>query len=181
MLARAPQEQNSLHRLFWGQLACPDLKVRNKEEALEKLVTNLIRHNQLPPGKKRSILERALKREQISSTAVDCETAFPHVALPGFYGVAGSMAICPDGVDFGSSGGKPSRFLFLLITPEGYCSEYLAILSKISKRMIDPAVRAALLKASSQQDILNILEPAPDERFAINASPRQRQKQHAKP
>jgi PTS system fructose-specific IIC component len=159
LLSSPPLGQVSLRRLFWGRLIKPRLRSRTKSEALECLVNNLIRHNQLPPSSKANILERALQREHVFSTAVDCETAFPRVMLPGFFGVAGTMGIFPEGIQFDSADGSPTRFLFLLVTSEGFCDEYLAILSKVSKRMIDPAVRKALLACETPAQAINVLEP----------------------
>ncbi|MDF7808223.1 PTS sugar transporter subunit IIA [Pontiellaceae bacterium B12219] len=162
LLSSPPLGHTSLRRLLWGRLIKPQLRSRPKTVALECLVDNLIRHNQLPSANKEDMLERALQREQISSTAMDCETAFPHVALPGFFGVAGTMGIFPEGIDFGSADGSPTRFVFLLVTPEGFSDEYLAILSKISKRMLAPSVRKALLACKTAAEAIEILELNPD-------------------
>jgi mannitol/fructose-specific phosphotransferase system IIA component (Ntr-type) len=162
LLSSPPLGHTSLRRLLWGRLIKPQLHSRPKTVALECLVDNLIRHNQLPSASKEDMLERALQREQISSTAMDCETAFPHVALPEFFGVAGTMGIFPEGIDFGSADGTPTRFIFLLVTPEGFCDEYLSILSTISKRMLDPSVREALLVCKTAAEAIEILEMHPE-------------------
>lgn len=159
LLSSPPLGKVSLRRLLWNKLAKPRLRARNKEEALEILVDNLITHNQLPVSSKADILARALEREQVSSTAVDCETAFPHIELPGFFGVAGTLGIFPEGIDFDSDDGSKTNFVYLLVTPEGFCDEHLAVLSKISKRMLDSAVRAALLESETADEVLDILDP----------------------
>jgi mannitol/fructose-specific phosphotransferase system IIA component (Ntr-type) len=162
LLSSPPLVHISLRRLLWGRLIKPRLRSRSKNQALESMVDNLIRHNQLPPASQDDILARALQREQISSTAVDCDTAFPHVKLPGFFGVAGTLGIFPDGIDFGHADGHLTRFVFLLVTPDGFCDEYLAFLSKISKRMLDPSVREALLCCKTAAEAVEILEPHED-------------------
>ncbi|MDZ8118235.1 PTS sugar transporter subunit IIA [Pontiella agarivorans] len=162
LLSSPPLAHTSLRRLLWGRLIKPRLHSRAKTVALKCLVDNLIRHNQLPSDSKVDMLGRALKREQISSTAMDCETAIPHVELPGFSGVAATLGIFPDGIDFGSEDGTPTRFVFLLVTPEGFSNEYLSVLSKISKRMLNPAVRKALLACKTAAEAIEILEPRKD-------------------
>ncbi|QBG48217.1 PTS sugar transporter subunit IIA [Verrucomicrobia bacterium S94] len=162
LLSTPSPNHTNLRRLLWGRLIKPRLHSRPKKEVLEGLIDNLIRHNQLPPGSRKDMLERALQREQAFSTAVDCETAFPHIKLPGFFGVAGTLGIFPDGIDFGSEDDTPTRFVYLLVTPEGFCDEYLAILSKISRRMLDPAVRKALLISKTAAEAVEILEPHQD-------------------
>lgn len=96
------------------------------------------------------------------STAVDFETAFPHVTLRGFFGVAASMGICPEGVAFDSERGQPTRFISLFVTPDGFYDDYLAALAKLAKRMIDANVRGALLSCETPSQARDILEPRQD-------------------
>lgn len=159
LLSSPPTVSVSLRRLLWGELITPRMKPSNKEEALDVLVENLIRHNQIPRSSKSEILDQALRREQRMSTAVDCETAFPHVMLRGFFGVAASMGIVPDGVAFGSEDGQPTRFIALFITPDGLYDDYLAALAKLAKRMIDHKVREALLSCETPSQARDILDP----------------------
>lgn len=56
----------------------------------------------------------------------------------------------------------PTRFVSLLVTPEGFCDEYLAILSTISKKMLDPSVREALLVCKTAAEAIEILEMHPE-------------------
>lgn len=163
LLSTPSDNRLRLRRLFWGGLIQTDLRPRDKTQALSALIENLALHNQIPLSSVTDTLDRALRRENIMSTAVDCETAFPHVTLPGFFGVAGSMAICPEGVAFGSLDSLPTRFLYLLVTPDNLCDEYLATLGMIARRMFRPEVRAALLRCRTSAQVLDILEPREDE------------------
>lgn len=161
LLSTPPKNRLSLRGLLWGGLIKTGLRPRDKKHALSALIENLACHNQVPRSSVGDMLDRALRREAIMSTAVDCETAFPHVTLRGFSGVAASMAICPEGVAFDSPDGRPTRFLYLLVTPDCFCDDYLAILAMVARRMINPEVRHALLACHSPAHALDILEPRP--------------------
>lgn len=161
LLSTPPNNRLSVRGLLWGGLIKTGLRPRDKKHALSALIENLACHNQIPRSSVGDTLDRALRREAIMSTAVDCETAFPHVTLRGFFGVAASMAICPEGVAFDSPDGRPTRFLYLLVTPDGFCDDYLAILAMVARRMINPEVRQALLACRSPAHALDILEPRP--------------------
>ncbi len=150
----------TLRRLFWGRLILQDAHPEDKEAAIALLIEALILENQVPCSSRRKLIDLAMARERAMPSAVDCQTAFPHIHLHGFRGMAGSMAICPNGVNFGSADGAPSRFIFLLVTPDGFCDEHLALQARIARRMIRPAVREALLKCASPAAVLDILEPA---------------------
>jgi len=159
LLSAPPDSRIRLRRLFWGGLIQTDLRPRDKTHAISALIENLAHHNQIAHSSVADTLDRALRREAIMSTAVDCDTAFPHVKLPGFLGVAGSMAICPEGVDFDSPDGLPTRFLYLLVTPDNLCDEYLATLGMIARRVLRRDVRDALLQCQTPAQALDILEP----------------------
>ena len=160
ILMKAKRAENmTLRSLFWGDLILPGLYPENKEAVIAALVDALVRHSHVPRSCKANIVRRALQRERVSTTAVGLETAFPHVRLPGFHGVAGSMAICPEGVDFGEENGLAIRFVYLLISSEGFCDEHLATVAKIARRMIRPEVRAALPGCTMPSEVLNVLEP----------------------
>lgn len=148
-----------LRRLFWGQLIRPDYRPADKEEAIAGLIDALVRHNQVPALQASTLLARALRDERTVSTAADCETAFPRVVLPGFHGVAASFGICRDGLDFGGPYGRQTRFIFFLVSAEGYHDEYLGVLAKIARRLIRSEVREALLAARTPAEALDALEP----------------------
>ena len=152
-------ESVTLRGLLWGRLVLPDLRPASKEAAIAALVEALVRHNQAPRACKENLVRRALRRERVASTAVGCETAFPHVRLPGFHGVAVSLAICPEGVDFGGDDGRRTKFVYLVISSEGFCDEHLAVVARIARRMVRDEVRQALLGCATPSEALDVLEP----------------------
>lgn len=158
LLSRAPRAV-SLRNLFWGQLVQVGVKAKDPREVISMLTDVLIHHNQVPASCRLNIIHRAVEREERMPMAVDCETAFPHVILPGFVGVAGCMGIAPHGVRFGGPRGTLARFIFLLITPEGYCDGYLSWLSRIAQRMIQADLRRRLLECRTPVEVMNVLEP----------------------
>ena len=94
------------------------------------------------------------------STAVGSETAIPNAAIPDFLGISGCLGICPEGIDFGGGTGKSGlvRFIFLLISDNGNYSEYLTVLSEISRLMVLPALREDLLKCRDASEVMNVLD-----------------------
>lgn len=160
ILLSSPQKHGvDLRRLFWGGLIKTGVCFSDKKDAISGLIENLAHHNQLPRASMSDILDRALRREDVMPTAVDCETAFPHVTLGRFHGLAATMAVCPDGVAFGSMDGQPTRFLYLMVTPDALYDDYLTTLARIARRMILSKVRKALLTCKTSAQVLDILEP----------------------
>lgn len=156
--ARRPQ-LITLRNLFWGQLIQTGVHLADKRAVVETLVDALVRHNQAPLSALPDLVERALRRERMMTTAVGCQAAFPHIRLPGFHGMAASMVVCPEGMAYGAEDGSLTHFFFLFITSDGFCDEYLSVLGKIAHRMLRTGVREELLKANSPAEVLDVLDP----------------------
>ena len=163
LFSMPPEKKILLRALLWGDLIQPQAHFRDKHDALASLIDNLVEHNHIPISDRSDMLARASHREAIMPTAMDCETAFPHIAIKGFFGIVGCMAICPDGVDFGSPDGHLTRFIFLLVTPDHFYDDYLATVAMLARLMMRTEMRAALLPCSTPADVLDVLDPARDE------------------
>jgi mannitol/fructose-specific phosphotransferase system IIA component (Ntr-type) len=148
-----------LREIFWPQMVRLGLKPRTRDEVITTLVDTLVKHRQVPPALRDLLIERALAREQLMSTAVGSETALPHITIPDFHGVVGCLGICPDGVTFDAGHGQRTRFVFLLVTPEDVYDDYLTVVSRIAEQLVLPAVRQELLNCRNPVEVLAVLEP----------------------
>jgi mannitol/fructose-specific phosphotransferase system IIA component (Ntr-type) len=159
LLHRPASAPTDLRRILWGRLAQPRQRAASPRDAIASLVENLARHHQLPSSCTTDFVRRALLREQEMTTGVGGSTAFPHVRLRSFSGVAASFGVFPEGVDFQAVDGNPCNFLCFLVSSHGYSNEYLSILARFARRMLLPDVREALLRCATSEAIMDILEP----------------------
>jgi len=143
--------------IFWEEMIRLDLAPRDRRQALALLAEVLADHGQIPPSWKERVVECALAREGVLSTAMDCETALPHVAIPDFSGMIGCFGICPNGVAFGPPDGQPTRFIFLLVTPPSAYGEYLNVLALIARLVLRPETRERLLACRSAAEVSALL------------------------
>lgn len=159
--------------IFWPEMVRLDMAPRDAREALGMLVEVLVQHGQLPPQYGPAVLEQALAREGLLSTAVDCETALPHVTLADFAGMIGAFGICPQGLAFGGreARAQPTRFFFLLITPTRAYGEYLNVLAMIARLVLPVERRARLLACRSAAEVAAILAEASPAREAPAVRP----------
>ncbi|NLX58703.1 MAG: PTS transporter subunit EIIA [Phycisphaerae bacterium] len=158
MLVAGQSRRTSLREVLWNRTVCLDLQPRDKEDAVRLLIERLAAHGQIPRDAQTRLLDLAMSREAAGSTAVGCETAFPHITIPGLPAVIGCLGICPDGVRFGGDEDSPTRFVFLLITPREFYDEYLGILARIAQLMLLPAVRSSLLACRTADDVIRVLD-----------------------
>jgi mannitol/fructose-specific phosphotransferase system IIA component (Ntr-type) len=162
---------SGLRDVFWHKTVYLGLEAADSRSAIQLLVERLIANEQVPPHLHDRMVGIAMKREEAMPTSVGNDTALPHIALPGCTGIAGCLGIFPGGVDFGGGEGPTTRFVFLLITPETYCEEYLGTLAGISARMISPVVRAALASCRTPDAALRVLHgSAPPSSASIHCS-----------
>jgi len=178
----------ALRDVMWEALIRPNLRAADGGAVIGALIDTLVRQYQIPVSCRDDALRRALQREAEQSTAVGCETAFPHVRLPGFRGVLCCLGICPEGVYFGGPGTDLVRFVFLFVAAEEVYDDYLAVLGQVARRLAAPAVRAALAACRSSREVLDLLAPPavpagslhwdPGQRGAVASLPAARQRAH---
>ncbi len=104
------------------------------------------------------LLEVLLERESLQSTGIGEGVAIPHGKLPGLNRLMASFARSPEGVDFDSIDGQPTRLFFLLVVPEHSGGQYLKALARISRFFRDAALRQKLAEAEHLDDVFRAIE-----------------------
>jgi len=156
LLAGKPKEL-SIDKVFWEETICLNVKLTYWKDVLACLVDTLIEQKQIPEGWRDYIIQEVLIREEKCSTAVGNDTAFPHIAIPGFTGLAGCFGICPNGIDFGENSNERVRLVFLLISSDDNYQEYLMLLSELSSRMLNSDLQKKLLASRTPREAQMIL------------------------
>jgi PTS system nitrogen regulatory IIA component len=129
-------------------LVIPALTGKSKEEVLRELATAM--SAQHPDINANRLVEVLWERERLGSTAIGDGIAIPHGKLPGLKNVLGAFGRHPQGVDFQSLDGKPTKLLFLLVAPEDSVGQHLKALARVSRLLKDPAFRNQLMSAPDQ-------------------------------
>jgi mannitol/fructose-specific phosphotransferase system IIA component (Ntr-type) len=163
MMLSARPARIRLRNVFWPQMIALKQASTSRDQVIAQLVEILVSHNQVPSFWRDRLIEQALNREEHASTAVGSDTAFPHITMPIHGGLTGCMGIYPDGVAFGGDNDQSTRFVFMLLTPQDCYGEYLEVLAKISRKLIDPALRQQLLACNKASEVLELLDPDDDE------------------
>ena len=103
------------------------------------------------------LLDLALQREAIVSTAVDNGLAFPHVRGVEGGGLSMAVGISKKGIKFGGPGRSLTRIFFFVVIPTATSAFYLKLISGISRTFRDKEARDALLEANSENDLWKVL------------------------
>lgn len=118
----------------------------DKQGVLKELVGGLIAGTDIQNPE--TILQMLQSRENLGSTAVGPGIAFPHGRTLAVQRLTILIARCPEGVDFDSEDGAPTRLFFVLIAPpQDSGHQYIKSLAALIDRVQDAALREQLLAA----------------------------------
>ena len=102
----AAEDAASLRHYISSDRILLNIPVADRWEALRKLVEALVRSMKLEESDFEEILHAVTEREKEHSTALGGGVAFPHARVPGFKGVALTLATFTRPVDFEAPDGK---------------------------------------------------------------------------
>lgn len=112
----------------------------------------------------------AFAREQKTATGVPGGIAIPHCRSAAVTEPALAMARLSQKVDFGAKDG-PADLIFFIAAPDGADQEHLKLLSKLARSLIKKDFTAALRAASSDQEIVDLVDGALADKPAAHAAP----------
>lgn len=103
------------------------------------------------------LLELAMQREAIVSTAVDSGMAFPHVRGVEGGGLSMMLGIHKKGIHFGGPGRTLTRIFFFMVIPTATSAFYLKLISGLSQTFREKEVREELLAAQTEEELWKVL------------------------
>jgi mannitol/fructose-specific phosphotransferase system IIA component (Ntr-type) len=136
------------------EVLIPNLNANNKPAVLDELLqlatrSNLIRDQQ-------AARDALLAREESGSTGMQNGVALPHAQTHAVDQFVCAIGLKPDGIDFDSLDGQPSRVFVLLLSPEGDNVSHLRALSTIG-RLFDEVLCASLLRCRTAEAMYKTL------------------------
>jgi mannitol/fructose-specific phosphotransferase system IIA component (Ntr-type) len=130
-----------------------ELTANTAEDAIREM-TRVITDSKLPSD---DIAAQAIAREQEISTDLGCGVAIPHARPQNLSAPLIVVARSSKGIVFSSSSSDPVRLVFLLVTPFDEPDLQLSMLAQLARLAGDVATREKLLKASSTDEIIEII------------------------
>ena len=149
--------------LLTPQVLSVRLQGNTKEEILRDLVMLLSNSGRVRDWQQ--VLADLTARENSMSTGMQRGIALPHAKSDGVVGTCIAIGLKPEGVDFGSIDGQPSRFFAMIVSPKKSSSPHILLLSAMSYILRDPASLEKMLVAPDAETLLKIIgelaEPDP--------------------
>ncbi len=127
-----------------------------KQDALTELAGILATAPQVK--KSEELLNEILKREALMSTAVGRGIAIPHVRLSSVSDLVMAVGVCKTPVqDFQTIDDKPVDLLIMIAAAYNQHTYYLKTLSYFSAKLKNQELRTALSKASSTDEVYDLI------------------------
>ncbi len=152
---RSDPPKVGIERFSAESLMIPALKGADRDSILAEMCQKLADEGFVDDAGK--LLESALKREAIVSTAVENGLAFPHVRSIEGGALTLALGIAPKGVKFDPAGKANTRIVFFMVIPTAASAFYLKLLSGLAQVFQKDENRDKLLEADSPEKLWKAL------------------------
>lgn len=145
---------SSLNDLLHPGAVYPRARWQGRRQVLAEFSEAMARALSLDP---RRVHEAVLERERLGSTGVGEGVAIPHARLDGLDRPVGGFARLIEPADFDAIDQRRCDLVFMLLTPSEAGADHLRALARVSRLFRQEAVRSALRKSQTAEDVLNVL------------------------
>ncbi len=104
------------------------------------------------------VLSAVQSREMKQSTGLEDGIAVPHGKTPAVSGLKLAIGIAPQGIDFDSLDGKPSKLFFLLLGSPNSAGPHVAALAEIAKLSQSKSFCKALANAENAKEVVELMK-----------------------
>lgn len=132
------------------------LDVGTQQEALKQLVNQVFKTGRL--ANKDSFYQAIIDRENIVSTGIGMGVAIPHAKLPAYDQFFIAIGILKTPVDWNALDDSPVRLIFMIGGPDDKPTEYLQILSHLTRAIKDEEKRKKILSLQNPHAIIELFD-----------------------
>ena len=104
------------------------------------------------------VLSAVQEREDKQSTGLEDGIAIPHAKAEAVDGLRLAIGIAPQGIDFDSLDGKPSKLFFLLLASPDSAGPHVVALAEIAKMAQSKAFCRALSNAETAAEVVELMK-----------------------
>ena len=130
------------------------LEAKTKPDVIKELVDVLKKAGKIEDAE--SVFRAVMLRENMGSTGLEKGIAVPHAKTHKVNNLVLAIGISPEGVDFDSLDGEPSKLFFLLIATPQQAGPHIEALSEIARLTRSSNFCKLLLNAKTPKEIVEI-------------------------
>ena len=132
-----------------------NLESKNKNAVIKELYGNLKKTNLIKDEEQG--LNDILAREEMGSTGIGKRIALPHAKTKAVDVLIVTFGISRNGIAYNSVDDENVNIFFMFLCPENKSQEYLKVLARISRLIREDRFIDNLLKAESNEQIIEII------------------------
>ncbi len=136
----------------------PDLQAKDRWEAIEELISNLVATGKIKAEYRDAISAVVRKREASMSTGIGFGIGIPHASTDLIYEVTGALGRSKKGVNFDALDNQPVTLVMLFLVPQGQFQKHLHTLAEIAKLLHRNEFRKALEEAPDAEAMCRIIK-----------------------
>ncbi|MGE7603704.1 PTS fructose transporter subunit IIABC [Peribacillus sp. NPDC097675] len=133
-----------------------DLQSETKQSVIDELAGKLAQSGRLYD--EADFKSAILKREEQSTTGIGEGIAIPHAKTSAVKTPAICFGKSVSGINYESLDGQPAHLFFMIAASEGANTDHLETLSRLSSLLMDAHFRSRLISATSDKEILEIID-----------------------
>lgn len=137
------------------------LEGKDKDSVITELVTLLDSNGLLLD--KQVVLDAVFTRERTRSTGIGSGIAIPHGKCNAVKELAMAFGVTGEPIDFASVDGGSVSIIILLVSPADKTGPHIQALARISRLMLDEQFRHSLEKATSSEQLYELLRSKENE------------------
>ena len=130
------------------------LEAKIKPDVIKELVDVLKKAGKIEDAE--SVFRAVMLRENMGSTGLEKGIAVPHAKTHKVNNLVLAIGVSPEGVDFDSLDGEPSKLFFLLIATPQQAGPHIEALSEIARLTRSSNFCKLLLNAKTPKEIVDI-------------------------
>ncbi len=140
---------------FLRRAILPELKAGDRDSAIRELSLVVAEQENLLNAEE--VYSAVINRENAMGTAIEEGVAFPHAYIPALRSPIIGFGRSVEGIEWNSPDGKPTHFIFLILSPLEENGTQLQILRLIATAMGDKKTRDAIMEAKETKEIWEVL------------------------
>ncbi len=141
----------------------PKLKSKDRNGAINELVSVLDKAGCLGKGNKEKIKRAIIKRENEASTGLGKGVAVPHVKHSAVKKPVAAVGLFSEGIDFAALDKQPVYSIILLVSPDNNPEPHLKAMENIFGHLQKEKFRNFLQQASTVKDIAELMVEADED------------------
>ncbi len=149
----APAVQPRLSEIFARPCIQQIALTTDRFAVIRTLVETLARENRIAQSHAEWIAEELIVRDRQCGSASEKGLAFPHLRTPRVQTFVGAIGYVPGGVAFASRDRKPTKLVFLMLSPWADRVQHLAILASLASLIHHKALHLQLDHGIEPTDI----------------------------